>query len=144
MSWLEPEDGWPEEPEVWEEPGYGRWPLHWRGLFPREQWVWFEQLWGDVCMLGERYRLPIGSGWWEDQIQVEALAAFAAWLERYDSGEWGDPRGKLALLYELERLGGLLRVGSKSFHPGRDRRAFLAYLAELGCKPPSGEEREQG
>ena len=43
-------------------------------------------------------------GWWEDQIQVEALAAFAAWIERYDSGEWDDPPGKLALLYDVEHI----------------------------------------
>jgi len=28
-----------------------------------------------VCGLRERYRLPVRSGWWEDQVQVEALAA---------------------------------------------------------------------
>ena len=26
-----------------------RWPLTWRGLYPRERWLWFERLWTDVC-----------------------------------------------------------------------------------------------
>ena len=42
-----------------------RWPLTWRGLYPRERWLWFEQLWSDVCMLRERYRLAVRSGWWD-------------------------------------------------------------------------------
>ena len=44
-----------------------RWPLDWRGLYPRERWLWFEQLWTDVCTLRERYRLALRSGWWEDE-----------------------------------------------------------------------------
>ena len=47
--------------------------------------MWFEQLWRDVCALRDRYRLAVRSGWWEDQVQVEALAALAAWVPRYDS-----------------------------------------------------------
>ena len=54
-------------------------------------------------MLRERYRLGLRSGWWEDAIQVEAIAALAAWIDRYDTGEWDDPPGKLNLLYDLER-----------------------------------------
>jgi hypothetical protein len=56
---------------------------------------WFEDLWLDVCRLRERYTLPVRSRWWENPIQVEALAALAAWVERYDSGEWDDPPGNL-------------------------------------------------
>lgn len=56
-----------------------RWPLSWRQLEPSEWWPWFEQLWEAVCTLRERYRLMVRSGWWEDEIQVEALAALAAW-----------------------------------------------------------------
>ena len=37
-------------------------------------------------------------------LDVEALAATAAWVHRYDTGEWDDPPGKLALLFELERV----------------------------------------
>ena len=114
-----------------------RWPLTWRGLYPRERWLWFEQLWGDVCMLRERYRLMVRSGWWGDQVQVEALAALAAWTARYDSGEWDDPPGKLALLYDLERMAALLRDGNEPFHPDRDRPAFVTHLLLLGCEPPA-------
>lgn len=119
-----------------DEPWSGRWPLDPRGLYPRERWLWFEQLWTDACMLRERYRLSLRSGWWEDELQVEALAALAAWVERYDSGEWDDPTGKLTLLYDLERVAQLLRDGLEPFHPGRDRGAFLHFLLQSGCQPP--------
>ena len=98
--------------------------------------MWFEQLWTDVCSLRDRYRLAVRSGWWEDQIQVETLAAFAAWVSRYDCGEWDDPPGKLALLYDIERISLLLRDGNEPFHPDRDRLRFARYLIELGCQPP--------
>ena len=139
MSWPEPEDGHPEEDENdWEDQPSSRWPLSWRGLYARERWLWFEQLWTDVLVLRERYRLAIRSGWWEDDLQVETLAALAAWVERYDSGEWDDPPGKLALLYDLERVAMLLRDGVEPFYPERDRTAFMRYLIELGCHPPPG------
>ena len=89
MTWQGPDDwrddayqddGWPEDDAI-------RWPLTWRGLLPRERWQWFERLWSDVCELRARYRLAIRSQWWEDEVQVEALAALAAWTARYDSGE---------------------------------------------------------
>ena len=105
---------------------------------PELCWQWFEALWQDACMLRERYRLPLRRGWWEDVIQVEALAALAAWVERYDSGEWDDPPGKLALLYDLERVAQLLREGGEPFYPDRDRPAFTRHLAALGCRPASG------
>jgi len=44
--------------------------------------------------------------------------------------------GKLALLYDLERVAALLRDGGEPFHPDRDRLAFARYLIELGCQPP--------
>ena len=69
-------------------------------------------------------------------MQVEALAALAACVERYDSGEWDDPPGKLALLFDLERIALLLRAGGEPFHPDRDRLAFARHLIELGCQPP--------
>ena len=56
------------------------------------------------------------------------MAALAAWTDRYDSGEWDDPPGKLALLFDLERVSALLRDGLDPFHPERDRPAFLAHL----------------
>jgi hypothetical protein len=118
----------------------GRWPLDARDLYPRERWLWFEQLWADACMLRERYRLGLRSGWWEDAIQVEAIAALAAWIDRYDTGEWDDPPGKLNLLYELERVGALLRDGLEPFHPARDRGPFLRHLIESGAQPPPRAE----
>ncbi len=145
MSWHpSDEDGWEEpdgQPFV---PESGRWPLDPRGLYPRERWLWYEQLWTDACMLRERYRLGLRAGWWEDAVQVEALAALAAWVERYDCGEWDDPPGKLALLYDLERVGQLLRDGLEPFHPERDRDAFHLFLVASGAEPPPVEAAEDG
>ena len=118
-----------------------RWPLAPRGLYPRERWAWYQRLWSDVCMVRERYGLPLRSGWWESEVQVEALAAFAAWVERYDCGEWDDPPGKLALLFELERLEVLLRDGREPFHPERDRSAFEQHLRETGRQHNRAERR---
>jgi hypothetical protein len=128
------------EPDDLVEEDAQRRPLTWHGLYPRERWLWFEQLWSDACMLRERYRLMIRSGWWEDQVQVETLAALAAWVQRYDSGEWDDPPGKLTLLCDLERVAALLRDGMEPFHPERDRMPFVRYLIHIGCEaPPEGE-----
>jgi hypothetical protein len=110
-----------------------RWPLVWRGLYPLERRAWYERLWSDVCALRERYRLPVRSRWWEDELQLEVLAALAAWVARYDGGEWDDPPGKLALLLELERVQTLLRDGHDPFDPERDRPAFDAHLRQRGC-----------
>jgi hypothetical protein len=136
MSFEPDNEPWEDWPDGADEPEARRWPLDWQGLYPRERWLWWEQLWRDVCSLRERYRLAVRSGWWEDQIQVEALAALAAWTDRYDSGEWDDPPGKLSLLNDLERIATLLRDGAEPFHPDRDRLAFATYLTELGCQPP--------
>ncbi len=106
-------------------------PLAWYGLDAEGRSAWFERLWADVCGLRDRYRLAVRSRWWETAIQVEALAATAAWVARYETGEWDDPPGKLALLFELERIQGLLRDGDEPFDPVRDRAAFVSYLAEL-------------
>lgn len=132
------------EDHVTEDSQGGRWPLDWHGLYPRERWLWFEQLWVDVCMLRDRYRLAVRAEWWRDSIQVEALAALAAWVERYDCGEWDDPPGKLALIYDLERIGTLLRDGAEPFAPDRDRERFLAFLVELGCQPPPARAARTG
>ncbi len=136
MTWSETGAGGHGEPAGDSDPGGGRWPLSPNGLDSRERWLWYEQLWSDVCVLRDRYRLAVRSGWWQDQIQVEALAALAAWVERYDSGEWDDPPGKLALLYDLERVAALLRDGNEPLHPERDRPAFASHLTALGCQPP--------
>ena len=114
-----------------------RWPMAPTHLLPRERWLWWEQLWSEVVALGERYRVRPCKDWWEDGSKVEALAALAAWVARYDSGEWDDPPGKLALLYDLERVRELIR-GSEPFHPDRDRAAFASFLIDTGCQPPPG------
>jgi hypothetical protein len=103
-----------------------------------ERWAWFDRLWQATCLLRVRYRLPVRSAWWEDELQVEALAALAAWVDRYDSGEWDDPPGKLALLYEIERVSVLLRTGHDPFVPDRDRLAFETFLVhDRGCRRPT-------
>ncbi len=111
--------------------------LSWRQLEPVQRRVWFERLWADVCMLRERYRLMLRSGWWEDEVQLEALAALAEWVARYDTGEWDDPPGKLALLYDLQRVADLLRGGTQPFVPERDRPEFERHLTESRIR--SGE-----
>ena len=139
MSWSEfDDDRLNGDAGDWGEAPQQRWPLDWRGLYPRERWLWFEQLWSDVCMLRDRYRLAVRSSWWENPLQLEALAALAAWVARYDSGEWDDPPGKLALLFDLDRIGALLREGLDPFHPDRDRTAFVRHLVDIGCQPPTG------
>lgn len=137
MSWLDGDGGDLDDfGGEYAQPAQQRWPLTWHDLFARERWLWFEQLWNDVCALHDRYHLPVRSGWWEDQLQVETLAALAAWVDRYDSGGWDDPPGKLALLYDLERVSLLLRDGRDPFTPERDRPAFVAHLVALGCQRP--------
>jgi hypothetical protein len=116
-----------------------RWPMAPTHLLPRERWLWWEQLWNDVLMLGERYRVRPAKDWWEDRPAVEAIAAVAAWVARYDSGEWDDPPGKLALLYDLERVRELIR-GQEPFDADRDRAAFRRFLIDSGCQPlPGGQ-----
>jgi hypothetical protein len=151
MSWSDAEE-WPGDPygeggrgaEAWDGEAPQRWPLTWRGLLPRERWLWYERLWSDVCTLRERYRLAVRSEWWADEVQVEVLAAFAAWVERYDTGEWDDPPGKLSLLFDLERVAAALREGIEPFHPDRDRVRFVRHLIDIGCQPPPGRRIDVG
>ena len=75
-------------------------------------------------------------------MQVEALAALAAWVARYDCGEWDDPPGKLTLLYDLERVRELIR-GAEPFRPDRDHAAFRRFLVDSGCQPPPGTHAPQ-
>jgi len=87
--------------------------------------------------------LPVRTLWWENPLQVEVLAALAAWVERYDSGEWDDPPGKLALLYDLERVSAMLRDGNDPFYPDRDRPAFKQFLAMLSGQRDSDQGDQQ-
>lgn len=92
---------------------------------------WYQDLWYDVTELTARYGLTVRTEWWTGPLHVEALAAFAAWVARYDSGEWDDPPGKLALLYDVERLNTLLRDGNDPFHPDQHQQAFDDFCAAL-------------
>ena len=113
----------------WADPG-GR-ALTWRTLPPEDRVAWFEWLWRAVVSLGTRYRLAVRTGWWADERQLEVLAALAGWVERYDSGEWDDPPGKLSLLFDLERVAAALREGAEPFHPDRDRFGFDRHVEEI-------------
>jgi hypothetical protein len=107
--------------------------IHWRELDPADRRSWWEDRWLDAIALTARYRLSLRNRWWEDSIQVEALAAFAAWVALYDSGTYTDPPGKLQLLWEIERLRAVLRGGEEAFHPARDRAAYERHLASIGA-----------
>jgi len=131
------DDGPWEDEGPWErEPPRG-WPMTWRELAPDERWMWFQRLWVDVCDLRERYRLSVRAQWWADEVQLEVLAALAAWVQRYDSGEWDDPPGKLSLLFDLERVAAALRDGIDPFDPDRDRIEFERHLLSIGAEPPA-------
>jgi hypothetical protein len=67
-----------------------------------------------------------------------ALAAAAAWVERYDRGEWHDPPGKLALLYDLERVRELVR-GSEPQASEPDSHCYSFPLRKLAREPFPGE-----
>lgn len=120
------------------------WRLDWRELSPAARSIWWDQLWDDAVKLRDRYRLVLRSGWWEDDVQVEALAALAALVSGYDTGAWNDPVSKLQLLFDLDRIRGLLHAGRDVFDPERERAAFLGYLVALGCQlhPSAPPERD--
>ena len=82
------------------------WRLDWRELSPPARSIWWDQLWDDAIKLRDRYRLVLRSAWWEDDIQVEALAALAALVSGYDTGAWNDAVSKLQLLFDLDRIRG--------------------------------------
>jgi hypothetical protein len=114
--------------------------VNWRDLPPRQRWRWWDQRWHEAIALSERYRLALRSGWWEDSVRVEALAAFAAWVATYDTEVNIDPPGKLQLLAQLDWLRVVLRGGERAFDPPADRRAFDRHLHSIGCRPPDGRE----
>ena len=93
------------------------WRLDWRELSPAARSIWWDQLWDDAIRLRDRYRLVLRSAWWEDDIQVEALAALAALVSGYDTGAWNDPVSKLQLLFDLDRIRGLLHAGPRRLRP---------------------------
>ena len=92
------------------------------------------------CATATASRSVAGGG--STRCRSKRSSALAAWVDRYDSGEWDDPPGKLSLLYEIERVAGLLRSGNEPFHPDRDRRQFEAFLIDVhGCRPTPGASR---
>jgi hypothetical protein len=109
--------------------------VFWRELPPRQRREWWEDAWNAAISLSARYRLALRRGWWEDAIQVEAIAAFHAWLRLYDTGAYTDPPGKLQLLWELERLRAVIRAGEATFDPVADRTSFELYLDTVENKP---------
>ena len=111
-------------------------------LLPRERWLWWEQLWSDVIALAERYRIAPAKDWWENGVQVEALAALAAWVARYDSGEWDDPPGKLALLYDLERVRRADPAATSRFTPTATGRVLP--LPDRRRLPAAAGRRQSG
>jgi hypothetical protein len=114
--------------------------VNWRDLPPRQRWRWWDQRWHEAIALCERYRLGLRSGWWEDSVRVEALAAFAAWVATYDTEVNIDPPGKLQLLAQLDWLRTALHGGERAFDPPADRRAFERHLFAIGCRAPDGRE----
>ena len=82
------------------------WPLDWRSLYPRERWMWFEQLWTDVCMLRERYRLAVRSG---------------GGRTRSRSRRW--PRWRRGAPLRLRRLGRPAGQAGAALRPRADRGA---------------------
>jgi hypothetical protein len=75
------------------------------------------------------------SGWWEDDVQVELLAALAAWVGMFDYASWTDPEGKARLLLQLPSIRELLRGGAQTFEPDDDRERFEQHLREQrGCR----------
>jgi hypothetical protein len=138
IGWAEIEPASERELTQQERLGEGR-VLSWRELeHPHLRESFWNHLWDDVCALRVRYRLPVRARWFEEDIQVEALAALAAWVRRYDSGDWEDPPGKLSLLFELERVEALLRDGHDPLDPERDRAAFVRFVARRGFERGDG------
>jgi hypothetical protein len=115
--------------------------VDWRTLPPGRRRAWWQALWTAAIALAERYRLALRSGWWQDPIQVEALAAFCCWLRLYDTGAESDPTGKLQLLWELERLRTVLRAGEQPFDARGDQPAFEHHLANLTGQHRSPDAR---
>jgi hypothetical protein len=110
----------------------------WRGLEPEQRWTWFEQLYVQAAHLDRRYRLGLRSGWWEDDVQVELLAALGAWVGMFDYASWTDPEGKARLIFQLPAVRELLRGGAQQFDPERDRTEFETHLRdERDCEQPS-------
>ncbi len=89
----------------------------WRSLEPGQRWTWFQQLYEQAAHLDRRYRLGLRSGWWTDEVQVELLAALAAWVGMFDYANGIDPEAKARLIFQLPALRELLRGGPNNSTP---------------------------
>ena len=108
------------------DPDERRWPMAPTDLLPRERWRWFEQLWSDVLALGDRYRIRLAKHWWEDGVQVEALAALSAWVDATTAASGTTRPAKLSLLYDVERVRELIR-GNEPFIPAATVSRLAAF-----------------
>ncbi|MGH3025811.1 MAG: hypothetical protein ACRDLR_05155, partial [Gaiellaceae bacterium] len=107
-------------------------------LEPQPRWDWFQQLYAAAAHLDRRYRLGLRTGWWEDDVQIELLAALAAWVAMFDYGSWTDPEGKARLILQLPSFREAFRSGAQTFEPDGDRERFEHHLHERqGCNKPN-------
>jgi hypothetical protein len=63
-------------------------------------------------------------------VQLELLAALAAWVGMFDYASWTDHEGKARLLLQLPSFRELLRGGAQTFDPHGDRERFNQHLRE--------------
>ena len=146
MNWHGPDD-WPDDlpqDDGWSEEYAIRWPLTWRGLLPRERWLWFERLWTDVCELRVRYRLGVRS---QDRVLVADTGTDRCLLARlslrFGRGVLGDRLGRLSLDRLAVRGGSDLgrRPGGVSAGSGRTHSGHQAGAA-AGRKQPRQHSEE--
>jgi hypothetical protein len=79
------------------------------------------------------------SAWWEDDIQVETLAAVAALVSGYDTDAW--VTAKLQLLHDLDRIREPFRVGENVSDAKRDRESFVQHLLGLAARRTNEHRR---
>ena len=135
MSGFEPEDGHWDEPERRLRRASRRAAGRSTGAacIPRERWMWFEQLWTDVCDAARA--LPAGRcarDGGRTSLQVEALAALAAWVH-------------LLRLRRLERPAGQARAAvrprARRGAAARRRRAVSPRPRPDGVRAPPDRAR---
>ena len=66
---------------------------------------------------------------------TETLTALVVWVQRYHSGNWDGPPGKLVLLFDLPHVHAVLRDGNDPFAFRPDRPLFEARLTASGRAP---------
>ena len=101
----------------------------WRGLEPKQRWSWFHQLYTQAAHLDHRYRLGLRTGWWTDEVQIELLAALAAWVGMFDYANWIDPEAKARLIFQLPAVRELLRGAPNNSTPSETETRSTATFA---------------